>query len=375
MPLKLKKRAEAKLIRLKEESKTLSVRNELLDNEEAILAIHKELGAVETAIKDRPRQDGKRRLLGNEAAQLLKGVRPDIGLDTADQLRPLTNNKKWISGLAQKHSLLNQKKKKAEATLRDVEDEQERLKKELGEQAQSDLDLSELKAAVAVARKADDLEQRLADSQKRTSDEKATCERELSRLGRFSGTIEVLSRNAMPVPETLDTFEKRFDELSEKIRDYGRRQKELEEEQKQAEQDLKALLSTSDVPTISELDRARLERNTGWNLIKQKYIEEIDVDKDIADFAPDTDLPTSYEQKVDFADHVSDRLRLAADQVVKRADLEAKIENLKSRHDDITQEVRKANEDKEGHRKEWNSIWEPLGVAPGNAKGDETMAS
>ena len=60
-----------------------------------------------------------------------------------------------------------------------------------------------------------------------------------------------------------------------KLRDNGRRQKELEAEQKQAEQDLKALLLTSDVPTISELYRARLERNTGWNLIKQKYIEEI----------------------------------------------------------------------------------------------------
>ena len=152
------------------------------------------------------------------------------------------------------------------------------------------MDLSELKAAVAAARKAGDLEQRLADSQKRASDEKAACESELSRLGRFSGTIEALLKMAMPVPETLDTFERRFDELSEKIRDYGRRQKELEEEQKQAEQDLKALLLTSDVPTISELEEARLKRNTGWNLIKQKYIEEIDVDKDIAEFASDSDL-------------------------------------------------------------------------------------
>ena len=293
-----KKRAEAKLSRLKEESETLNVRNELLDNEEAILSIHKELGAVETAIKDRPQQDGKRRLLRNEAEQLLKGVRPDIGLGDADQLRPLTNNKKWISGLAQKHSLLNQKKEKAEATLRDVEDEQGAIKKELGEQAQSNLDLSELKAAVAAARKAGDLEQRLADSQKRASDEKAACENEFSRLGRFSGTIEALLKMAMPVPETLDTFEQRFDELSEKIRDYGRRQKELEAEQKQAEQDLKALLLTSDVPTISELDKARLERNTGWNLIKRKYIEKIDVGQDIAEFASDIDLPTFYEQKV-----------------------------------------------------------------------------
>ncbi len=363
-----KKRAEAKLSRLKEESETLNVRNELLDNEAAILTIHKELGAVETAIKDRPRQDGKQRLLRTEAEQLLKGVRPNVGLADADQLRPLTNNKKRISGLAQKHSLLNQKKEKAEATLRDVEDEQETIKKELAEQAQSNLDLSELKAAVAVARKAGDLEQRLTDSQKRASNEKTTCESELARLGRFSGTIEVLSNVAMPVPETLDTFERRFDQQTEKIKDNGRRQKEIEAERKQAEQDLKALLLTSDVPTISELDRARLERNTGWNLIKQKYIEEIDVDKDIAEFVPDSDLPTIYEQTVDFADHVSDRLRSAADQVVKRADLEARIENLKSRHDDITKEVSKANADKQAHQKEWNSIWEPLGVAPGTPR-------
>ncbi len=363
-----KTRAEAKLSRLKEESETLNVRNELMDSEEAILAIHKELGAVETAIKDRPQQDGKRRLLRNEAEQLLKGVRPDIGLDNTDQLRPLTNNEKWISGLAQKHSLLNQKKEKAEATLRDVEDEQKTIRKELAEKTQSNLDLSELKAAVSVARKAGNLEQRLADSQKRTLDEKATCESELSRLGKFSETIEVLSRVAMPVPETLDTFEKRFDQLSEKIRDDGRRQKELEEEQKQAEQDLKALLLTGDVPTISQLEKARLERNTGWNLVKQKYIEEINVDTDIAEFASDSDLVIFYELKVDIADQVSDRLRLAADQVAKRANLEAKIKNLKSRHDDITEEVGKANEDKEAHQKEWNSIWEPLGVAPGTPR-------
>ena len=65
-----KTKAETKLSRLKKESELLNVRNELLDNEEAILAIYKELGAVEKTIRDRPQQDGKRRLLRNEAAQL-----------------------------------------------------------------------------------------------------------------------------------------------------------------------------------------------------------------------------------------------------------------------------------------------------------------
>lgn len=363
-----KTRAEAKLARLKEESATLNVSDELLDNEDAILAIQKELGAVEKTIKDRPQQDGKRRLLHNEAEQLLKGVRSDLGIDDSDQLRPLTNNKKWISGLAQKHSLLNQKKENIEATLRDVEDEQETIKKELHEQVQSNLDLNELKAAVAAARKAGDVEQRVADSQKRSLEEETACESELSRLGRFTGTLEDLLKIAMPVSETLDHFERRFDELAEKIRDYDRHQKELEEDRKQTEQDLKALLLTSDVATISELEGARSLRDTGWNLIKRKYIEEIDVEIDIAEYASDSDLPAVYEKKVEAADNVSDQMRLAADQVVKRADLEAKIENLKARYKDITESVRKANEGKKASQREWNSIWEPLRIDPGSPR-------
>ncbi len=364
----VKERAKAKLSRLKEESEALNVRNELLGNEEAILAIYKGLGAVEKTITDRPQQVEKHRLLRNEAEIRLKGVQPEINLDGADQLRPLLNNKKWISRLAQQHGILNQKEKEAEFTLRDIEDEQESIKKELGERSQSNLDLSELKAAIAAARKAGDLEQRLIDSEKRAAEDKAACESEFSRIGRFSGTIEALLEVAMPVPETLDTSERQIDDLSEKIRDYERRQKELEEELKQAEQDLKALLLKSDVPVISELEEARKLRNTGWSLIKCKYIEKADVEKDIKDFAPAPDLLMFYEQKIHVADHVSDQLRLAADQVVKRADLEAKIENLKLCLNDIAEKNRKANEAKEAHQKEWNTIWEPLGICPGTPR-------
>ena len=79
---------------------------------------------------------------------------------------------------------------------------------------------------------------------KRASEEKSASEDELARLGRFTGTAESLSKVAMPVSETLDTFEKESDELSEKIRDYGRKQQEIEEEKRQTEQELNALLLT-----------------------------------------------------------------------------------------------------------------------------------
>jgi len=364
----LKTRVQTSLTRLKEESETLNVRNELIDNKEDIFAIHKELGAVETAIKDRPGQDGKRRLLRNEAERLLKGVRPDLAIHDSDQLRPLTNNRKWISGLAQNHSLLNQNKEKAEATLRDVKDEQEAFKKELGEQTPSHLDIRELKATVAAARKAGDLEARLDDSQKRAADENAACENEFSRLGRFSGTIKNFLTVPMPMPETLDIFERQFDELSNKIRDYDRRKKEFAKERQQAEQDLKTLLLTSEAPTIPELEKARSVRDAGWELIKQKHIEKMDVENKIREFASGLDLPAFYKQKVDDADLISDQLRLAADQVAKRAELEAKTENLKSRGDDIITKAGKAAKDAEANQRKWHSIWAPLGVDPGTPR-------
>jgi uncharacterized protein YhaN len=208
----------------------------------------------------------------------------------------------------------------------------------------------------------------LADVQKRASEDSAACESEFSRLGRFSGTIDALSKTAMPVSETLDTFEKKFDELSEAAKTHDRRQNELTEEQKRAEQDLNALLLTSDAPTISELEDARTVRNTGWHLIKRKYIEKADAEKEIAAYAPDSNLPALYEQKVDNADHISDQIRLSSDQVVKRADLEARLADMKSRLETIKDEIGKLHNDRDAFQKEWDAIWYQLGIKPGTPR-------
>lgn len=48
-------------------------------------------------------------------------------------------------------------------------------------------------------------------------------------------------------------------------------------------------------------------------------------------YTQESDLPTAYEKKVKQADNISDRLRMDADQVVKRAQLEGKIESMASR--------------------------------------------
>jgi uncharacterized protein YhaN len=363
-----KERLEVKMLRLNEELKSLNVRNDLLENEEAILALYRELGAVEKTLKDRPQQDGKRRLLRNEAETLLKSVRPDIVLDQADDLRPLLNNKRWIAGLAQEQSLLVQNKEQTEASIRDIEDERASLQRELDNISQFDLDLKELKASIEAARKTGNVEQRLAEAQKQAADENKACQDELARLGRFAGTVDSILKLTLPVSATLDQFEKENDELTEESKNITRKKRELDEGKKQAEQELKKLLLKGDVPTIVDLDASRTDRNAGWQLIKRKYIEQTDIESELSEYTTDNDLPSTYEKKVAHADHISDRLRMDADQVVKRAELEAKIENLQSCSDELLEAFENVKARQNDFQARWSAIWEPLRIEMGTPR-------
>ncbi len=360
-----KEKAEGKLTLLKKEAAALQVREELVSNEEEIMEIYRDLGAVEKTIKDLPQQDGKRRQLRNEAEKKLSTVRTDMKIDDAEKLRPLLNNKKWIFNLATQHDLLKQKETGAETNLKEFETRQKSIKRELASIPPATFKVNELKAEVAAVRKAGDLEKRLAETQKRADEAQAACVSEFSRLGRFSGTIDAFLATAMPVPHTLDIFEKRLDEHTTTIRDLQRKEKELAEEYRAAHKTLQTLLAEGEVPSVKELHNLRASRDKAWQLIKGKYIEQTDVEGELLEFAPATDLPRLYENKITAADHLSDQLRLAADQVVKRAELEARLGDLKHRQKQNTEDIRIASEELAKEQNQWQIIWEPLGIDPG----------
>jgi uncharacterized protein YhaN len=366
--LDAKERLEARRDVLNKESGSLRVREDLLKNEDAILRLYKDLGAVEKTLADRPGQDGKRRLLRNEAETLLKGIRPDMGLDDADHLRPLLNNKKWISELARKKELLIQKQDGYKAALRDLQDETKSLESRLETLPQKEIDLTELKAAVASARKAGDIEQRLNDMTIQAAQERAACEKEFARLGNFHRDTDALLSLGLPVAETLDRFEKETDDLMEQSRTASQKKLETEAEKKQAEQELNALLLKEDVPKIADLEASRKDRDQGWSLIKQTYIQGHDIGDRVQAYTSGSDLPSVYEKKVALADRISDSLRLDADQVVKRANLEAKIDHMTSRIADLSTILEKTKQARADLDTRWAAIWKPLYVAAGTPR-------
>jgi uncharacterized protein YhaN len=362
-------RLQAKLVRLKDEAACLTVRTDLLENEESILALHKELGAVEKTLLDRPQQDGKRRLLRNEAEGLLKTVRPDVALDQLDSLRPLLLNKKWIAGLVQEHRLLLQNRKQTEGAIQDLLDERQSLLRDGELHSESDLDLKELKAVVVEARKAGNVEQRLREAQKQAVEEREACLMEHARLGRITGPVDTLLTLSLPLAETLDQFEKENDALGEESKEATRKKNDAHEERRLAEQELRALLLQLDVPTLADLEASRKARDLDWQLIKVTYIEATDAL--VPELSPDVqggDLPLRYEQKVTSADHLADRLRLEADQVVKRSELESRIASLQAREEDLDRALDAINARQQAFQGRWAAVWASLNIHAGTPR-------
>lgn len=319
-------KASAKLHREQKEAGGLHVPPGLLENQEAIEDLQLQLGAFQKSVRDKPAQDAKRRDHRNAAQALLTSVRPDLDLESVETLKPLMNRKRLIAKLAQESSLLRQRTGQLDATQRELSDEKTSLGQQMEALSGPGKDVASLKAGILAARKAGDLATMLHKARDAASQQEKACSRELSRLGRFDGSLEELARLAMPERAVLYGFEKRLDELDEQAREIVRRQAEAIQELGQLEESLKTLLRSSQVPSLEDLQAARGHRDEGWKLIRGKYVDGTNPGAFAAEYAGKKDLPGAYEQAVLTADDVADRLRLDAQRVQERASLETQIQ-------------------------------------------------
>lgn len=361
-----REKAGTRLIRLQKEAGVLHVNRDLLENAGKVSDIYRGLGAVEKAIEDRPGQDGKRRILRNEAERLLKAVRPDLSMDDADILRPLLNNRKWLQGLLKQHGVLGQRKKTVLAEIRDLEEQIGALEAEISALPEPEIDIGELKAAVAAVRKYGDIEGRLADVRRKAERKKDKCETEFAALGRFSGNVFELRETPFPMDDTLSRFAAELEKLSHSRRRLSERLQDLEQDQMQAREELDLLLLAGEVPAISDLDEARFRRDQDWGLIRRTFIDGSDTEvREASEASACSEMADAYEKKVQTADLLADRIREAADLVVKRADLEVRLKGVEQRMKGIASDIEELDRQHDDVQAAWEEQWAPLGIEPG----------
>jgi len=183
--------------------------------------------------------------------------------------------------------------------------------------------------------------------------EKKQCLAELKRLGLWFGDLTKLMELSLPLAETVQQFEVEYSAAADERRGLEKDRKSDEKELKSVQSDLKKLEYAGEVPSEESLLEARTKRDHGWQLIKRNWLDKEDVAKESHSYDPETPLPEAFENKIENADQVADRLRREADRVANSAALRAKAESLQDALDEYGKNIEKLDQREEKLAKEW----------------------
>jgi chromosome segregation ATPase len=219
------------------------------------------------------------------------------------------------------------------------------------------VDASDLQAAVRRAQLQGDLDEQLlrAGGELQRIEEQAVVD--LQRLPLWTGAIEDLEKLAVPVAETIEQYDSRMTEATNRLTVLDERLEEHRGRCLAIEQELKQLKLEHDVPTEEDLAAAREQRDRGWTHVRRAWLDDV-IDGDPHDVAQ------AYEVSVEAADRIADRLRGEAESVAGKAKLIAQQQEEEKRIGELEADETEARTALESLEESWRGVWAPLGIEP-----------
>jgi uncharacterized protein YhaN len=335
----------------------------LLDCVNDIESLQERLGAVEKASHDRIRLEGFQQDAEHQARRILRDLARPLDLDDAEGLRLRADEPTKIRGLGQRFAQLNGQADAARKTIVRHENEITRQENERAELNQS-VDVEPLRRTVKLARKAGDLDARLAEirGQLALADKKAKAAE--SQLPGWNRSTDELGGVAVPLCATIDQFESRLQEITGQERSLAERITRENDAIRQLESRLQSLELERDVPTEEALLAARQRRDEGWQLVKSAWLDHAPAGDDqaafLAEFAPKGTLSSAFEQSIVRTDALGDRLRREAERVAHKAESLAQLSRHRIAHAELIDEGNLLNDRQAGMEREWNTLVGPL---------------
>ncbi len=345
----------------------ISVNKELLNNAVMVDDFHQRLGEYRKGQKDRPVRDGMRITLRREAGKLLQQVRSDLTLNDVETLRPMLARKRTVQTLSTKYEAITQQLAMAEKQSSTAETELKDTAAKLNEMPVI-MDNSSLSQVVKLARKAGEIDALLEKNTNDAELEKKECLSQLKRIGLWSGDLAALMELPLPSYETVQQFENNYSGIEDEIRELKKDSKKNEKDLKKAIAEIKKAESAGMVPSEKDLIQTRGKREKGWQLLRQQWIEQKDITKEIKNYDPLLSLPDAYEGYVKKADHIADRLRREADRVAGVAGLHVQVKTLNESLMENKKDKKALDLQKKELDVKWLHVWQPAGIIPRTSK-------
>lgn len=357
------KTATPRLQGLQNDLEDLIINQKLLDQEEAIEALYARLGSHRKNLQAQPELEAEHEKLLTEIKDLLKLVRPDLGWDEVETLRPLLLKRHSIAELGAQKALLIIRLQQAESGL---QEKQNQLKLTRNEQR----DLPEsgsakaLRRTITAARKLGDIDAAIQSNASDIATSQSQCATDLSRLALWTGALDDFPGLPLPNRENINAFERSYEKRDKNIQQLEDDRKKVDDELTDTRLHLDAIERAGAVPTEEDLDSARTFRNTIWQLLRRQWDKGEDVSKETGQLEIEGELSDTFEARLTSTDELSDRLRREADRVHKAANYQARQAAMQIKIADLTRQLEAASEDKNQIANQWQALWAPCNIQP-----------
>ena len=161
-----------------------------------------------------------------------------------------------------------------------------------------------MRSAVAAAVEEGNLEKQLKALAEKLRLQQAQACISLKNLRLWSGPVEELESLAVPAVETIQRFERQFEEGDQGLRHLSNQIAAAKEDVDALSRQIDALRSTGEIPTEGDLTLARQYRETGWHLVRRAWLDRKEELQELRAYSGDVPLPEAYEMSVQKADHL-----------------------------------------------------------------------
>jgi len=357
------------IAQLQQKITAANVPEELLRFRTLITELHTELGSIQKAAHDRPQLVNQQTGAERELLKILQELGHDQKLDQLEKLRLTKLQRQRIQSLAGDYrSLLDAQ---GAAHSRD-----QKLRKAIGkaEHKLAELpekrDVAEIRKVLRKIQKSGELEQQRDVASNRLQILTAQTKVDLQKLPLWNGSLEELEALSIPAAETMDRFQHHLDECQTDLKRIFARVEEAVDQLKQVDQKLEQLRLEQDVPSEADLQKAREQRDAGWQLIRQALTEKREPDDNLtAEFISSItpgggDLLQAFQISLEQADLLADRLRREADRVAEKSNLTADRQTAEDQKQKWTFALSAAQATWQQTENEWQQLWSALQIVP-----------
>ncbi len=338
----------------------------VLDHGSMIEDLYQRLDRYRKDGQDRIKLEGERTAQRRDAGLLIESVDPGLSLEDGDALRLVQGKSRTIQRLCSTHESLNQRLKQAVSALEKLEKQTDQIQAELSALPRL-RNPERLSLSIKKARSVGDIDEQIDTLCEEIEAAEKNCLADLKRAGLWKGELDELQQISFPLPATVRSFEAEILDLEKRRERIDREHRRVTDELQEAEVHRRELLKGETLPSESDLQEVRQQRQLGWQLIKRAWLdgEELDqLDEEIQAYDPDRNLSAAYERQVEAADGLADRLRGEAERSALAASLSLRMENLHLAQKEMEERRREVEQAAGEFNARWLKIWNEVKIAP-----------